>query len=498
MKTTKLRSKDLGLVVVLILAAGLLLNGLWSYGEFVRAESYFALGARLMVESGNWFAPHAPDEELLNKPPLTYWLIGLSYKIAGVSYGAARLPSVIAALALLALVYWFGLQFGGLRTGLLAASMLGTSYLFLSFARTAMSDMLLTLFVTTSLLCFTVSIRQNAVRSPSLVVVAYITLGLGVLTKGPVALALVLVPVGGELLIRRSRSVVRQLQPLVGLLILGILTVPYFALIYFRLGAGPLRFFFIGENLQRFTGSLYGWSQRPAGYELAAFFWDFAPWSLLLPAVIWLDWKHRHWGGPKRLLYLWLAWTIALFSISSFKVDYYPLPAIPAAALIAAETFSCAAGRRFSQLILVACAVIAVTIFALQLSAGQWFNRFLPAPQLVASVPKGRSWLISLGAKEWANDIAFNLPPPHEVDRTSGLDEAALWEILTRDASAVALVRESEYVRCALARDQPDLRLAVADSQLQILASGETYGHGGLTLKMLRSPQRERLFVVGH
>ena len=283
MKTTKLRSKHLGLVVVLILAAGLLLNGLWSYREFVRAESYFALGARLMIESGNWLAPHAPDEELLNKPPLTYWLIGLAYKIAGVSYGAARLPSVIAALALLALVYWFGLQFGGLRSGLLAASMLGTSYLFVSFARTAMSDMLLTLFVTSSLLCFTVAIRSNPARSPALVLVAYITLGLGVLTKGPVALALVLVPVGAELLIRRSRSVVRQLQPMFGLLILGILTAPYFALIYFRLGAGPLRFFFIGENLQRFTGSLYGWSQRPAGYELAAFFWDFC--ALVAPVA---------------------------------------------------------------------------------------------------------------------------------------------------------------------------------------------------------------------
>jgi len=493
-----LLTKHRRLLIVLALASVLFATGLWSYREFVRAESYFALGARLMIESGNWLAPHAPDEELLNKPPLTYWLIGLSYKIAGVSYGAARLPSVMAALALLALVYWFGLQFGWLRTGLLAASMLGTSYLFVSFARMAMSDMLLTLFVTTSLLCFAVSIRSNPVRSPALVLVAYIALGLGVLTKGPVALALVLVPLGAEILIRRSRSVVRRLRPVFGLLILGILTAPYFALIYFRLGASPLRFFFIGENLQRFTGSLYGWSQRPAWYVLAAFFWDFAPWSLLMPAVIWLDWKRRHSGCPKRLLYLWLAWTIVLFSFSSFKVDYYPLPAIPAAALIAAETFSSAEGRRFSKPILFACAVIAVTIFALQLSAGQRFNRFLPASQLVVSAPKDRTWLISRGAKEWANDIAFNLPPPHEVDRTSGLDEAALWEILMSNVNAVALVRESEYVRFALAHDQQDVRLPVPDSQLKILASGETFGHGGLTLKMLRNPPRERLLVVGH
>jgi len=480
-------TKNRSLYIILIVAALLFLNGVWSYREFVRAESYFALGARLMIESGDWLTPHAPDEEPLNKPPLTYWLIGLSYEIAGPDYGAARLPSVMAALAMLALVYWFGLQMAGTRAGIIAAATLGTSYLFVSFARMAMSDMLLTLFVATSLLSFMVLIRSNTPSSPLFVAIAYVALGLGVLTKGPVAPALVLVPVASELLIKRSRKFVQSLQPLMGLLIVGVITVPYFALVYFRLGANPVRFFFIGENVQRFTGSLYGWSHRPAAYEFAAFFWDFAPWSLLIPAAIWLDWRHRRAGSTKRILYIWLAWTIVLFSISNFKLDYYLLPAMPAAALILGETFSSSEREVFRKAILVAGAVIAVTIFALQVSVGARFNRFLPAPQLVASVPPGRTWLISTGAKEWANDIAFNLPPPHQVDRIHGLDETALSEILRSDTHAVALVREPEYVR-----------LASVDSQLKILASGESYGHGGVTLKMLMNPQRERLLVIGY
>jgi 4-amino-4-deoxy-L-arabinose transferase-like glycosyltransferase len=479
--------KHRGLCLILILAAGLLLNGIWSYKEFVRAESYFALGARLMIERGDWLTPHAPDEELLNKPPLTYWLIGWSYKIVGPSYGAARLPSVIAALALLALVYWFGLRRGGRRAGIIAASMLATSYLFFSFARMAMSDMLLTLFVATSILSFIALIRSNAATSHTFVVLAYVTLGLGVLTKGPVALALVLVPVAIELLIRRSREDVRKLQPVMGLLILVILTMPYFMLVYFRLGAAPIRFFFIGENVQRFTGSLYGWSQRPIWYEFIAWFGDFAPWSLLIPVAIWLDWKRRRSGSAKRALYLWLGWTIVLFSISNFKLDYYLLPAMPAAALIVGETFGASERQTFWRPIMIGCAVIAVTTFALQLTAGQWFDRFLPASQLVTSVPAGRTWLISSGAKEWTDDIAFNLPPPHEVDRSSGSDETAFLEILKSDARAVALVREREYVR-----------FAASDPHLKILASGETYGHGGVTLTMLMRPQRERLLVIAH
>ena len=55
------------------------------------------------------------------------------------------------------------------------------------------------------------------------------------------------------------------------------------------------------------------------------------------------------------------------------------------------------------------------------------------------------------------------------------------------DKSAVALVRENEYPA-----------LASEDRELKILAAGETYGHGGITLKMLLHPLRERLLVVGH
>ena len=67
-------------LILLAFAAALFLSDIWIYKEFVRAESYFALGARLMIEQHDWLAPHAPDEGQLNKPPLTFWLIGSSYK----------------------------------------------------------------------------------------------------------------------------------------------------------------------------------------------------------------------------------------------------------------------------------------------------------------------------------------------------------------------------------------------------------------------------------
>ncbi|HEX7720813.1 MAG TPA: glycosyltransferase family 39 protein [Pyrinomonadaceae bacterium] len=475
-----------GFLIIIALAVIIFANGIWSYKEFVRAESYFALGARLMIERGEWLAPHAPDEQVLNKPPLTYWLIGLSYKIFGASYGAARAPSVIAALCTLGVIYFLGFRFGGVREGVLAAAMLGSSYLFMSFARMAMSDMLLTLFVTIGLACFTIIVTSNSNRRSVLVLVGYAALGFGVLTKGPIAFVLVAAPIGTELLISRDRSKVRKLRPLLGLTTFLIVAAPYFVFVYYRLGAEPLRFFFVGENVQRFTGAIYTWSQSPFWYEFAAFFANFAPWSLLIPIAVWFDWKHRaRTNRSTRMLYLWLVWTIVLFSISNFKLDYYLLPAMPAAALIVGRMV--VRSERRIKVALITCAAIAVMVFALQMTLGRRFARFLPVPQLVASVPASRVWFTSAATSDWANDIAINLPPPHTVERLIDSDDAKLSEILKINRNAVALIREREY-----------RSLAVKDPEIKILAAGDIYGHGGMNLNMLLHPQRETLFVIGH
>src|SRR5260370_1307198 len=202
--------------MVIAFAAALFLNAIWVYKEFVRAESYFALGSRLMIEQGDWLTPHAPDELPLNKPPLTYWLIGVSYKLFGINYGSARLPSVLAALLLLAIVYALSLRLEGKRAALVSISMLASSFLFLSFSRMAMSDMPVTLCVTASLACFIFTLSEQGSRSKALVRLGYVALGLGVLVKGPIAVALVGTPIGLEMALRRSRAAVKKLRLLAG------------------------------------------------------------------------------------------------------------------------------------------------------------------------------------------------------------------------------------------------------------------------------------------
>jgi 4-amino-4-deoxy-L-arabinose transferase-like glycosyltransferase len=538
--------------ILIAMAATLFLSDIWVYREFVRAESYFALGARSMVERAEWLTPHAPDELKLNKPPLTYWLIGISYKLFDASYGAARLPSVLAALLVLGIVYALGSWLYGIRAGLISAAILASSYLFFSFARLAMSDMLLTLWVTAALTCFLAALARPTSRFRNLVLVGYAALALGVLTKGPVAVALVAVPIGLDLLVRRDGASVKRLRLVSGLGILLLVAAPYFLMVYFRAGSSPLRFFFLSENLQRFTGQIYAGGSRAFWYEIAAFFSDFAPWSVLIFLAAWVDW--RRWragnsGEAQRILYFWLFWVVALFTLASFKRDYYLLPAMPAAALIIGPLLARAEklpviARRILNASLILCGTVTViaallslraaaalstqtffrflpvalatlgaaavviwvmrgktlqsslillttiwaTILSLQLSLLPAFVRYLPTAHLAAKVPAGRLIYSSWSASDWASGLEFSLASPRRVERLiEDVDDRRLSYVLNSNSQAVAIVWEREYQR-----------LAAGDPGLKILAESETYSHGGLSSNLIRDPQRQRLLLVGH
>lgn len=561
-----------GFFIVLVFAAVLFLSDIWIYQEFVRAESYYAVGARLMVENDAWLMPHSPDEAPLTKPPLTYWLIGISYKLFGVSYGSSRLPSVFAAIAVLAIVYAVGVWLEGIRSGLISAAMLASSYIFLSFARMAMSDMLLTLWVTATLGCFLVALTERSERNDwarRLALLGWVAIALGLLTKGPVAFVLVAAPITVDLLLRAFRGIKRppldgskelaqirqvftRLRVLPGLILCTLIAGPYFLLVYTKFGGQPLRFFFFGENLHRFTGQIYGESARPFWLSLASFFVAFAPWCLLIFLALWFDGRLRQADEPqrrvRRILYLSLGCTIALFSISSFKLDYYLLPAMPAAALLigglvgnpdklpvpmrrivdafilvsSVVTFSVAlfslraagghdvlgvlrylpavvalagtvaifvylARRKTWQATMILTATIWATILSLQLALMPTFIQTFPAKRLAAAVPVDSVLYFSREASGWANDFVFNFTSPHRVERLNrDENNEKLLTVLKSDPKAVAVVWGREYSQ-----------LFEKNSDLKILAEGPSFGRGGLTWKKISNPRPEGLLLIG-
>ena len=84
-----------------------------SYPLFDPDEPIYAQVGREMAAGGGWLSPHLNGALWFDKPPLFYWLSGLSISLLGANEFAARLPSALAALGVVALVgCWARHDFG--------------------------------------------------------------------------------------------------------------------------------------------------------------------------------------------------------------------------------------------------------------------------------------------------------------------------------------------------------------------------------------------------
>ena len=263
--------------------AVLLLPGLGSL-PITRAEIYFLDAARHMAESGDWLVPRYQGEPFFDKPALAYWAMAAAFRLLGPEPFAARLVSVLAALGVVAATVGMGRRLFDDRTAIAAGACLSTTLAFLSFARIAMSDMLLSLFTTLGAALAARAWDEAAPRSTFPALGA--CLGLGFLAKGPIALV-----VGGSALFALA-IVHRRLPPVcggrlaAGVLAFAVTGLGWFAALHARVGPGALEHFFLRENLSRFGGSTYALGQPPWFY-LTAYLSGGLPWSLFLPLALW-------------------------------------------------------------------------------------------------------------------------------------------------------------------------------------------------------------------
>ena len=329
------------LAALVAAAAALLLVSLGA-APLERAEIYFVDAARTMVESGDYLVPRYRGEPFFDKPPLTYWLMAASFRVLGFTLTAARLVPLAAALALLCATAWLGrLIFDDRATGVVAAGVLASTLLFLTFGRVAMSDMLLALWTTLAVAVALAADRGGADRprprwaGPALGMV----LGLGFMTKGPVGFLLPGLGIATWTWQRR-RFPLPAAQWAPAIVAFAVTGLTWFALVYERLGMAPLEYFFLRENLERFAGETYDAGRSPF-YYVGAYLAVGLPWSLLFPRA-----ALRLPRGERAIL-VWLALMAVPLSLARGKIDYYLLPLAPAASLVVARFL---AGRAWSAI----------------------------------------------------------------------------------------------------------------------------------------------------
>jgi len=291
-----------------------------------------------MMQRGNIFVPFLNEEVLLTKPPLFHWFIILFYKILGVCELASRMPSAIAGVFTVIVVFLLGKRLWGEKLGFIAGLLLLTSPTFFWSVRCARIDGFLLFLVTMSIYCFWRA-YENFPRGKSWFVLWFIFMALGFLAKGPIGIA---APLGTGVLFlwhRGRKDVLKKIPWLWGFLIIFGIIGPWFATIAFFVPKVNAEKFFVVQNKAWFSGEGNWYKGYVYIFHLLL---GFFPWSVAIPAAIALTWKDfwKKLDEKKGFLWIWFLLVFCVFAFMGKKVSRYILPAYPAMALLLAHTIN--------------------------------------------------------------------------------------------------------------------------------------------------------------
>ena len=305
------------------------------------SEPRYAEIARLMYESGDWITPwFAPGNPFWGKPPLSFWLQAISMHIFGPTEFAARLPSWIATLLTLGVLYRCCSTVFNIATARLAVLIYATCALSFVTSGAVLTDPFLALGAT---LCMTGWIMATNSSGLFWRYSFFIGLVIGLLAKGP----LILVLAGGAivpwlLFYPQPRGTIRSLPWLKGIALTFVLSAPWYLAAEFKT-PGFLNYFFLGEHFLRFVdpgwkGDLYGTAHKaPFGtiwyYWLQASFpWGLAGLFILMKGL--LKTKQRtamrqRLSDPRLGYFLaWSLFTPLFFTLSGNILWTYILPSL--------------------------------------------------------------------------------------------------------------------------------------------------------------------------
>lgn len=398
------------LPMLLVLAAIVLGAGLGLREPMPPDEPRFALMARDMVETGDWLFPRRGDELYAHKPPTFMWLQAAAYAATGSLRIAFLLPSLLASLLTLALVWDLARRLWNRRAANWAALALLTSIQFALQARRGQIDAVVVTMITAAMYGF---IRHYLLGGrPAWAILGWSMAGLGTITKGVGFLPLLALPVTAW--VRRAgwrhvapaegRSL-GMLGPLAFIATAGVWLGPM--LVRAITSGDPAIEAYVHDLLFRQTAVRYSnpWHHhQPPWYFLPVIASLWLPFALALPGLMPAWWRRMTYRHDTRFLVLvgWSLLVLVFFSLSPGKRDVYILPALPMLCVAAGPLLPGLARKRWLRTML---ASFIALIAAVALCAGvhswwgepDWVRSLLAARGMTALPSIVPDALIALG-----------------------------------------------------------------------------------------------------
>lgn len=333
----KSRGKILWMGAFALLCFFVLFHNLGGAALFEPDEGRNAEVAREIPLLEDWVTPHYDFIPYLDKPMFFYWLVAFAYKLFGVSEWSARLPSALAALGCVLLIYNLSGTSLGVWQKLWSSLVLLTSPAFFAFSRATIFDMTLTFFITLALWGFYRGKNADGKPKRGYFLVMYGAMGCATLVKGPIGFILPGMVIALYLLLTRQWSVLRKIDLALGLGVFLLIVTPWYLSVELR-NPGYLRYFLLEENFLRYLTPHFNRGQ-PWYYYAEVLAVGFFPWT----ALIFAPFKGIATAlrdERKLFLLLWAVLPLLFFSLSAAKQPGYILPIFPPLAILMGEAIT--------------------------------------------------------------------------------------------------------------------------------------------------------------
>lgn len=285
-------------------------------------EGRYAEIAREMIEDGDWLVPHLNGFAHMQKPPLIYWFTAASFRCFGLNEWAARLPSALAAMGSVWMTFFITRRLWGHHRAHVAAIMLMSSLGLFALGRLLTPDMVMCFWILASIAAL---VHGRAW-------LFFIAMGLGFLTKGPMALV---VPLSAALGWRLAGGLRPGWPWFRGLLLTLGLGLSWFVVVCLR-DPQLLHYYLHDELLKRVASHSHG-RKQPWWFFIPVLLVALMPWTFCSPRVIRQAWRRLRtgtWLARHGLLAGWVLPPLLVLSMSGSKLPTYALPLLPALVIL--------------------------------------------------------------------------------------------------------------------------------------------------------------------
>lgn len=307
--------------------------GLGAYPLLDNNDGLYAQIAREMLDGGDYILPHLNGGLYLEKPPLLYWMVALTYKVAGVSEITARFIPALAGVGCVTIVYWGLLELGLKEKAIQGAFILSSSVGLLIFSRMVYFDVLLTLWLTAALLCFLIWWMKE---TKTYLRLFYLFLALALLTKGFIALILVGGVIGLFWIIEKCpMSVAKAFFDIRGIALFFLIALPWHVL---AMSKEPefFNFYVINEHILRFLDlrEPRDYYRGPFYYYIPRLLLYFVPWTILIFFMKFQRIEDRQEKISGHFFMVWAGVFFVFFTLSRAKANYYIVTMMPPVAMM--------------------------------------------------------------------------------------------------------------------------------------------------------------------